>query len=124
MARSSSRRCAAAASMSRACWCCPTWSRRSRLLRRKFEAVAHQFEGTPVFRSNVYLAVMESEIASALYALLAQFPELQLGSYPSTERSHDYRTRITLESRDRGYVERALAALLAQVPQGALLRVD
>jgi molybdenum cofactor synthesis domain-containing protein len=95
-----------------------------RLLRSKFEAVAHQFMGTPVYLRNVYLGVMESDVASALYALLAQFPELRLGSYPSTERSHDYRTRITLESRDRGYVERAVVALLERVPAGALLRVE
>src|SRR5262249_19191237 len=80
------------------------------LLRSKFDAVAQQFAGSPVFLKSVYLGAAESDIASGLYTLLAEFPELRLGSYPSTERGQDYNTLLTLESRDRSYVERALAA--------------
>ena len=95
-----------------------------RLLRAKFEAIAHLFVGTPQILRNVYLNSLESDIAEPLNALLAEFPELALGSYPATERDCDYRTRITLESRDRDYVERALASLLARIPERALLRIE
>jgi molybdenum cofactor synthesis domain-containing protein len=95
-----------------------------RLLRTKFEAIAHHLVGVPVHLRCVYMSVMESEVAQALYALLDEFPELRLGSYPATERSHDYRTVVTLESRDRTYLARAVDSLLVRIPAGALLRVE
>jgi FAD synthetase len=95
-----------------------------RLVQIKFEAVAHQFVGSPVFLSSVYLNVVESDVANSLSALLIEFPALSLGSYPSTERSQDYRTRVTLESRDRDYVQRAVRSLLERIPEGSLLRVE
>jgi molybdenum cofactor synthesis domain-containing protein len=95
-----------------------------RLLQAKFQAIAHHFVGSPVYLSCVYMSVMESEIAHALNALLVEFPELRLGSYPATRKIHDYRTVVTLESRDRAYVSRAVDALVARLPAGSLLRVE
>ena len=59
--------------------------------------------------------------------LLADFPELMLGSYPrTTARSSetDYVTMLTLESRDEQYMLRAVDSLVARIPGGALLKVD
>jgi molybdenum cofactor synthesis domain-containing protein len=95
-----------------------------RLLRLKFEAIAHTFVGAPVYLSRVYMSAMESEIAQALNALLVDFPELRLGSYPATQKSHDYRTVVTLESRDASYVSRAVDSLLGRIPADCLLRVE
>lgn len=95
-----------------------------RLLRAKFEAIAHLFVGAPVFLSCVYMSAMESDIAHALNALLIDFPDLRLGSYPATQKAHDYRTVVTLESRDRGYVSRAVESLLSRLPEQVLLRVE
>jgi hypothetical protein len=66
---------------------------------------------------------MESAIAEHLNGTLAQFPELQLGSYP-TLNNPDYRVRITLESKDQAYVERALEALLASLPPDSVVRTE
>ena len=95
-----------------------------KLLRVKFEAIAQHFVGAPVHLCSVYMSAMESAIAHALHAQLVEFPELQLGSYPATEKKHDYRTVVTLESRDRAYVSRAVDSLLKRIPADCLLRVE
>jgi len=94
-----------------------------RLLRLKFEAVATRFAGAPVFLRQVYVSLMETDLAHWLNELLEEFPELDLGSYPQST-PEGYRTLLTLESRDTDYVERALQALVARIPSASLTRVE
>ena len=68
-------------------------------------------------------ARVESAIAAYLNRTLEQFPELLLGSYPKLN-DPEYRVRITLESKDQCYVERALAALLTMLPPNAVVRTE
>jgi molybdenum cofactor synthesis domain-containing protein len=93
------------------------------LLRKKFESVRDRFRGTPFVLKRVYVTLMESSIAEELEALLQEFPELLLGSYP---RIHEesFRVMLTLESRDAGYVQRALDSLLARLPASAIHKVE
>jgi molybdenum cofactor synthesis domain-containing protein len=93
------------------------------LLRKKFESVRDRFRGTPFVLKRVYVTLMESSIAEQLEALLQEFPELLLGSYP---RIHEesFRVMLTLESRDAGYVQRALDSLLARLPASAIHKVE
>ena len=63
------------------------------------------------------------QIAQQLRDLLVDYPELSLGSYPRVAEE-DYRTMLTLESRDRVYVEAAVAALVAKIPASELVRVE
>jgi hypothetical protein len=72
----------------------------------------------------VYVSLIESDIAEDLNALLVEFSELMLGSYPRTSSDVDYMTMLTLESRDQDYAERAAAALVKKIPQGAVVRVE
>jgi molybdopterin-biosynthesis enzyme MoeA-like protein len=72
---------------------------------------------------RVYVTRMESEIAQHLHDLLAEFPELHLGSYPRIQEE-SFRVLLTLESRDAGYVQRALDSLLGRLPDGAVRRVE
>jgi molybdenum cofactor synthesis domain-containing protein len=98
-----------------------------RLLQAKFESARSLFQGQPYFLRRVYVRCMESDIAQDLHDLLADFPELLLGSYPrTTARSGDgdYLTMLTLESRDEQYMLRAVASLVARIPDGSLLKVD
>jgi FAD synthetase len=98
-----------------------------RLLQAKFESARTCFKGQPYFLRRVYVSCMESDIAQDLHDLLADFPELLLGSYPrTTARSSesDYLTMLTLESRDEQYMLRAVDSLVARIPGGTLLRVD
>ena len=94
-----------------------------RLLRAKFEALKPMLEGRPVFLRRVYLSCIESDIAASLNEVVAEFGEVDVGSYPATEK-RDYRTQITLESRDEDLVARAVKALIGKLPADVLLRVE
>jgi FAD synthetase len=93
------------------------------LLRAKFEGAKHHFVGRRVHLRNVFVTCIETDIAGDLYALLAEYPALDVGSYPKVA-SEGYSTLITLESRDEEYVARALEWLLGRIPADYLLRVE
>lgn len=92
------------------------------IFRRKFESIRHRFQGVPIHLRQVFTRVGESDLAEHLNGLLRDFPDLMLGSYPELSNP-DYRVKLTLESRDVDYVERALAELLARLPGGAVVKV-
>ena len=93
------------------------------LLRKKFESARNRFRGIPFVLKRVYVRQMESEIAEDLHDLLREFPELHLGSYPRIQEE-GFRVMLTLESRDAGYVQRALDSLLGKLPESAIHRVE
>jgi FAD synthetase len=93
------------------------------LFRDKFAAIRHRFAAAPYHLRVLYTQEFESTIADSLNQTLAAFPELQLGSYPKLNEP-DYRVRITLESKDRNYVERALAHLIDLLPPEAVVRTE
>jgi molybdenum cofactor synthesis domain-containing protein len=93
------------------------------LFRKKFDSVRDRFRGVPFELKRVYVTQHESEIAHHLNSLLSDFAELMLGSYPRLGEP-DYRVMLTLESRDAGYLERALASLLDRLPADVVHRVE
>lgn len=93
------------------------------LLRRKFESARDRFRGVPFVLKRVYVKQRESDLAEGLHELLKQFPKLLLGSYPRI-REESFQVMLTLESRDAGYVQRALDALLARLPESAVHKVE
>jgi molybdenum cofactor synthesis domain-containing protein len=93
------------------------------LLRKKFESARERFRGIPFVLKRVYVRSMESEIAEDLHALLREFPALMLGSYPRIQEEA-FRVLLTLESRDAGYVQRALDSLLERLPASAVFKVE
>ena len=93
------------------------------IFRDKVVALRARFHGDPFHLRTVYTREMESTIAASLNRVLEQFPELALGSYPKLN-DPEYRVRITLESKDGDYVERALAALLAMLPPSTVVRTE
>jgi molybdopterin-biosynthesis enzyme MoeA-like protein len=72
---------------------------------------------------RVFVSRRESDIVPSLNELVAEFPELMLGSYPRFE-DKGFQTLLTLESRDAHYVQRALDALLARLPGDAIHKVE
>lgn len=92
-------------------------------LRRKFESASGRFSGVPYLLKRVYVKHSESDIVEALNALLKAFPDLVLGSYPKL-REPSYQVLVTLESRDKDYVQRALDRLLADLPESAIDKVE
>ena len=93
------------------------------LLRKKFQSSRERFRGIPFVLKRVFVRLMESEIAEDLHALLSEYPELLLGSYPKI-REESFRVLLTLESRDAQYVQKALDSLLARLPEEAVTRVE
>ena len=93
------------------------------ILEQKFETLRERFAAPPYFLRVVYTREGEGSIAEHLNATLAAFPELLLGSYPKIG-DPEYAVKLTLESKDGAYVERALAHLLALLPADAVVRTE
>lgn len=77
----------------------------------------------PFHLASVYVSAGEGILAEHLNAVLERHPELLLGSYPEFSNP-EYKVKITLESKDRGYMERALGDLLERLPPSILVRVQ
>ena len=93
------------------------------LLRKKFESARERFRGIPFVLKRVYVKQRESDLAPHLNQLLEQFPELLLGSYPRIGEE-TFHVMLTLESRDAGYVQRALDSLLVRLEPSAVFKVE
>lgn len=94
-----------------------------RLLQAKFNSARQAFQGQPVVLRRIFMICFESDIAEHLHQLLREFPELRLGSYPRVA-DEEYKTMLTLESRDRAYVDRALTVLVERIPSNDVVRVE
>jgi molybdenum cofactor synthesis domain-containing protein len=92
------------------------------IFRAKFEALRERFRDQPIHLTNVFVSIGEGTLADYLNRLLADFPLLQLGSYPEFSNP-EYKVKVTLESRDRGYVEQALADFLARLPADVVVKI-
>jgi molybdenum cofactor synthesis domain-containing protein len=90
---------------------------------KKFHSVRDRFSGVPFQLRKIYVRESESEIADVLNALLKEFPELMLGSYPRIGEEH-YQVMLTLESRDPSYLERATETLRRQLPADLIHKVE
>jgi molybdenum cofactor synthesis domain-containing protein len=92
------------------------------IFRAKFDALRERFRDLPIHLKNVFVTIGEGTLADYLNRLLGDFPLLQLGSYPELSNP-EYKVKVTLESRDRGYVEQALADFLARLPADVVVKV-
>ncbi len=93
------------------------------LFQAKVVSLRDRFRVRPYFLRQVLVRDNETRIAEFLNATLSAFPELLLGSYPKLA-DPDYRVRLTLESKDESYVDRALADLVERLPAGCVFRVE
>ena len=84
------------------------------ILRRKFERIKEMFREAPFHLREVYLRADEGRITGILHRVLADFPDLLLGSYPDFDNPA-YSIKLTLESKDLAYLERAQALLLEEL---------
>ena len=93
------------------------------ILQERFHAIKEMFRDAPYYLKNVYVRYGEGVIAEMLNALLVKFPHLMLGSYPVLDIP-DYKVKVTLESKDKSYLDDALQIFVASLPQDAVLRID
>lgn len=93
------------------------------LMQERFLAIRERFRDSPFFLKVVYVKEGEGSIAAILNALLDRYPELLLGSYPVIDNP-EYKVKVTLESKDRGYLEQAFATLIDNLPRDSIHRVE
>jgi molybdenum cofactor synthesis domain-containing protein len=93
------------------------------IFRSKFETLKPRFSADPYCLKVVYTRVGEGTIAEYLNDTLRAFPELLLGSYPKINHP-EYMVKVTLESKDAGYVACAFAHLLTVLPEGSVVRTE
>ena len=93
------------------------------LFQERFKAIKETFRDRPFFLKLVYVKQGEGIIASVMNDLLLKFPQLLLGSYPVIDAA-DYKVKVTLESKDPEYLDRALQSFLSSLPAGAVHRVQ
>jgi FAD synthetase len=93
------------------------------LFQAKIVSLRDRFRTRPFYLRQILVRDNETRIAEFLNATLVAFPELLLGSYPKLS-DPEYRVRLTLESKDEAYVERALADLVGRLPAGCVFRVE
>ena len=92
------------------------------IFRRKFDAIRERFRDEPIFLRNVFVSIGEGTLADHLNTLLRDYPKLLLGSYPEFSNP-EYKVKVTLESRDRTFLEEALADFLTRLPTDCVVRV-
>jgi molybdenum cofactor synthesis domain-containing protein len=93
------------------------------ILIQKFNGIKERFRDAPFFLKTVFVTDGEGAIAEHLNTVIREFPELLLGSYP--ELNHpDYRVKLTLESKDPAYLDKALKLLVSLLPASAVARVE
>src|SRR5438067_7097440 len=92
------------------------------IFRRKFDAMRERFRDAPIHLKNVFVRIGEGMLAEYLNRLLGDFPLLLIGSYPELSNP-EYQVKVTLESRDRGYLEKALEVFIGRLPADAVVKV-
>ena len=94
-----------------------------KILQERFLSIKERFRDAPYFLKNVYVRYGEGVIAAILNDLLVKFPQLMLGSYPVLDLP-EYKVKVTLESKDPAYLEGALQAFVASLPEDAVQRIE
>jgi molybdenum cofactor synthesis domain-containing protein len=84
------------------------------IFRRKFEAVRELFRASPIHGRVVYSREGEGSIAESLDAVVAEFPSVEIGSYPHLD-APDWKVRITIDGRDRATVDEATDRLMRKL---------
>ncbi len=93
------------------------------LFEGKLLALKSKFATDPYFIHAIYTSAGEGKIAGLLDACLERFPALMLGSYPKIGNA-EYRVKLTLESKDRDYLEKAFRYLLELLPADVIIKSE
>jgi molybdenum cofactor synthesis domain-containing protein len=94
-----------------------------RFFRFQLDAIAPLLTATPFHLVCLYLSVVEDTIAPALDHVAREHPGVEIGSYPRFDGA-DHAVKLTVEAREPAPVDAAVAALLAALPDGAVLRIE
>lgn len=89
----------------------------------KLLALLGRFATDPYYIRAIYTSAGEGSIAEHLNECLRRYPALLLGSYPRIGH-HEYRVKLTLESKDRDYLEHAFNHLLQLLPREVVVKTE
>jgi molybdenum cofactor synthesis domain-containing protein len=89
----------------------------------KLSALLGRFATDPYYIRTIYTSAGEGTIAEYLNMCLKNYPALLLGSYPRIGNP-EYRVKLTLESKDREYVEHAFDHLIELLPHEIVVKVE
>lgn len=78
------------------------------IMKAMFEEIRREIQGTAIFETELKLQVGEGEIARFMKKINLEFPQLDLGSYPTMDPNRDYKTLLVFKSSDQNEVNRAL----------------
>ena len=88
----------------------------------KFRVIRERFRRAPFHLRRVYLSLDEGEIAALLDETERRFG-VAVGSYPRFDGA-DHKVLVTIESKEAGRVDAALAHLEAGLAKGGILRTE
>jgi len=92
-------------------------------LKVKFEAVKERFREKPFHLRRIHVRKVEADIAPLLEKTLAEFPAIKIGSYPVVEPGGQ-RIKITIESKDREEVEKALDFIRSRLDPSSIIETE
>jgi len=90
---------------------------------KKFEAIKERFRELPFHLVKIYLADKEEAIAENLKIAVKRYPKILFGSYPILHQ-RDYKIILTLESKEKAYLEEALHFLISILPEQFIFKID
>ncbi len=93
------------------------------ILREKFEAVKETFQDTPFFLKIIYFQTQEGTLAEYMNQLVIEFPRVMVGSYPVLHHP-EYKVKVTVESKEKEYLDKAVHRFLKSLPEGFVVRVE
>ncbi len=93
------------------------------LVVKKFEAIKEGFREKPFYLTKIHLKQREEAIALHLEETLHQYPKLLLGSYPILHNPR-HKILLTLESKDKIYLEKATEYLLDLLPGSSVVNIE
>jgi molybdenum cofactor synthesis domain-containing protein len=93
------------------------------IFERKLAGLLERFATDPYFIRVIYTSAGEDRIAVFLNSCLQSYPALMLGSYPRIG-DPEYRVKLTLESKERDYLERAFNHLMELLPREVVVRTE
>ncbi len=90
---------------------------------KKFEAIKERFRESPYYLKKIYFSNDEITVAEDLKTTLKRFPNILLGSYPILHQP-DYKMIITIESKDKIYLEEAVQSLTNLLPKQRITKIE
>lgn len=89
----------------------------------KIDAICSRYAAPQPHLCEVYFTADEWDVVAAVDAMVANFKQLRVGSYPLFDAALDHRLRISIEGDDRAHVDQGLGAIIAGVGADYLVRI-